>query len=171
MKKSVLFLLILLSGYVVSAQAEVKIEPGGTKIIKGFMTRDELSTDSSFKWFAQNQKGFSPDKNAVEAFKINKDSVNLVIFGGTWCEDTQNLLPKFFAMADAAGFPQDRITMLGVDRSKKTIQHLSEAFNVTHVPTIIIMKNGKEIGRVVEYGKYGMIDRELGEILIKNKNQ
>jgi hypothetical protein len=27
------------------------------------------------------------------------------------------------------------------------------------------MKRGKEVGRIVEYGKYGMIDRELGEIV------
>jgi hypothetical protein len=27
------------------------------------------------------------------------------------------------------------------------------------------MKDGKEIGRVVEYGKYGMFDKELGEII------
>ena len=27
------------------------------------------------------------------------------------------------------------------------------------------MKDGKEIGRVVEYGKYGQVDKELGEIV------
>jgi hypothetical protein len=27
------------------------------------------------------------------------------------------------------------------------------------------MKDGKEVGRVVEYGKYGAIDKELGEIV------
>jgi len=33
------------------------------------------------------------------------------------------------------------------------------------VPTIIVLKDGKEIGRVVEYGKTGMFDKELGEII------
>ena len=73
--------------------------------------------------------------------------------------------PNFFALTDAAGVTQDRITMIGVDRSKKTIHHLTEAFNVNFVPTIIVMKEGKEVGRVVEYGRYGMFDKELGEIL------
>ena len=68
-------------------------------------------------------------------------------------------------MTDAAGFSQDRITIVGVDRSKKTIQHLSETFNVDRVPTFIVLKGGKEIGRVVEWGKYGMFDKELGEII------
>jgi len=32
-------------------------------------------------------------------------------------------------------------------------------------PQPITLKDGKEIGRVVEYGKYGEIDKELGEIV------
>jgi hypothetical protein len=52
-----------------------------------------------------------------------------------------------------------------VDRNKKTVGRLSEALNVTLVPTILVFKNGKELGRVVEFGKYGMFDKELAEIL------
>ena len=167
MKKILFIALSLAMASAVTAQTEVNVEPGGAKIIKGFMNKSDLATDSSFKWYAQNQKGYTPEQNALNAFRANKDSVNIIAFGGTWCEDTQTLLPKFFALTDAAGFSADRITLLGVDRSKKTIQHLTEAFNVTRVPTFIIMKNGKEIGRVVEYGKSGMFDKDLGEILIK----
>ena len=29
----------------------------------------------------------------------------------------------------------------------------------------IVMKNGKELGRIVEYGKYGMFDKELAEVV------
>ena len=101
----------------------------------------------------------------MQAFTANKDTIHILAFGGTWCGDTKYILPKFFALTDAAGFPQSRVTLLGVDHSKKTIQHLAEAFEVTNVPTFIVMKNGKEIGRVVEYGKYGMFDKELGEII------
>jgi hypothetical protein len=84
---------------------------------------------------------------------------------GTWCEDSHFIIPKFYALTDAAGFSQDRISLIGVDRNKKTLSHLTEALNVINVPTIIVLKNGKEAGRVVEYGKYGMFDKELGEII------
>lgn len=167
MKKIAVAALALFTSFAVFAQTEVTVEAGGTKIIKGFMSRQELATDSSFKWFAENQKGYTPDQNALNVLKANKDSINFVVFGGTWCGDTKYILPKFFSLADAAGFSPDRITMVGVDRNKKTIQHLTEAFGVVNVPTIIVMKNGKEVGRVVEYGKYGMYDKELGEILSK----
>jgi hypothetical protein len=68
---------------------------------------------------------------------------------------------------DVAGFSDDRITLIGVDRNKKTISHFTDAFNVINVPTIMVMKDGKEIGRIVEYGRYGMVEKELAEIADK----
>ena len=166
MKRILFCAIVLSSSAIVCAQsAETYVDNRGTKIIKGFMTKQQLASDTAFAWFAQNQQGYTPEQHALQAFKANKDSINIVAFGGTWCGDTKNLLPKFFALTDAAGFSQDRVTLLGVDRSKKTIQHLTEAFGITNVPTFIVMKNGKELGRVVENGKYGMFDKELGEII------
>jgi len=167
MKYFLAIALALLTGTAVFSQTEISKEADGTKIVKGFINKGDLLADSSFAWFRQNGAGFTPQAAAVEAFRKNKDSFNMVVFGGTWCSDTKSLLPKFYGLADAARYSNDRITLIGVDRSKKTIHHLSEAFNVTHVPTFIVMKNGVEVGRVVEYGKYGSIDRELGEIVSK----
>ncbi|HEX2606407.1 MAG TPA: thioredoxin family protein [Flavisolibacter sp.] len=168
MKRNLLFALVLLmAGTAFAQQAEISHDASGNKIIKGFMTRQQLATDSAFTWFAQNQKGYTPQSEALAALKANKDSINIIAFGGTWCGDTQFILPKFFMLADQAGLSPDRITLVGVDHSKKTVQHLSEVFNIVNVPTIIIMKNGKELGRVVEYGKTGAFDKDLGEILSK----
>jgi thiol-disulfide isomerase/thioredoxin len=107
----------------------------------------------------------TPNTTALENLKKNKDTIQILCFMGTWCEDSQNIIPKFYSLLDAAGFSPDRVTLIGVDRKKKTLSHLCEALNIINVPTIIVTKNGKEIGRVVEYGKYGMFDMELGEIL------
>jgi thiol-disulfide isomerase/thioredoxin len=164
--KKILFILSLFITQLVFAQsAEITKDASGNKIIKGFITKNELASDTAFAWFTQNQKGYTPEKAALQAFTSAKDSIHILAFAGTWCGDTKNLLPKFFALTDAAGFSQDHITLLGVDRSKKTINHLAEAFKIINVPTFIVLKNGQEVGRVVEYGKYGMFDKELGEII------
>jgi thiol-disulfide isomerase/thioredoxin len=165
MKKILLVVIAIVSVQYSFAQTEISHEAGGTKIIKGFIAKKELAADTAFSWYAQNSKGYTPAADAVQQYTANKDSVNLIIFAGTWCGDTKNLLPKFFTTTDAAGFPESRITLIGVDRSKKTLYNLTDAFGIINVPTFIVMKNGKEIGRVVEYGKIGAPDKEVAQII------
>ena len=166
MQKIVFFLMAVVSSQFLCGQApEVSRDSNGEKILKGFISKKDLAGDTAFTWFAENQKGYAPYAAALQSLKTNKDSVQFLVFCGTWCHDTQFILPKFFSLSDAAGVSPSQITLLGVDESKKTIQHLSETFNILNVPTIIVLKDGKEIGRVVEYGKTGMFDKELGEII------
>jgi hypothetical protein len=146
------------------SQAEISRDNNGDKILKGIISRKELENDTAFTWWAENLKGYTPQSQAVAELKKNQN-IQFITFMGTWCDDSRFIVPKFYSLLDAAGFPQDKVSLIGVDRSKKTLSHLAEALNIENVPTIIVMNNGKEIGRVVEYGKYGAFDKELGEII------
>lgn len=166
MYKYLFFIAALFSTAIASAQnAEVLKDTDGKKILKGFVSKKELASDTSFAWYKQNLQGYTPYAAAVDAFKGAKDSVYILAFGGTWCGDTHFILPKVLAVTEAAGVPDNHITLLGVDRAKTTVHGLEKAFNVTRVPTFIVLKDGKEVGRVVEYGKFGMVEKELGEIV------
>lgn len=168
MKKIIGFLLVaIIAGNTAFAQSQYEVfsEKPNEKTYKGIISREVLLSDTSFKWYAANQTGYSPNSEAVEELRKNADSLELIVFMGTWCEDSQFIIPKLYMLLDASGFPKDRVTLIGVDRSKKTLSHLAEALNITNVPTIIAMKDGKEIGRVIEYGTYGLFDKELGEII------
>ena len=143
---------------------ELKDRDGG-KMLRGIVTKEQITQDTAFHWYTDNLTFYTPDATTVEALKKNKDKISLVIFGGTWCHDTQNILPKYFSVLDAAGFPQDKVTLVIVDRAKTTIGNLQTPFHITNVPTLIIMKDGKEQGRIIEYGKTGLADKELGEML------
>ncbi len=158
-------LLTLSLSSLAQGQYEVTKDNDGGKILKGIISRDLLEKDSSFKWYPESLKGWAPNRPAVEAFKKQGDSLQLIVFMGTWCEDSHFVVPKLFTLLDAASFSRDRISLLGVDRNKKTLSHLTDALNIVNVPTIIVMKNGKEMGRVVEYGKSGLFDKDLGEIV------
>ena len=139
--------------------------PGST-MLKGIISKDIVKNDTAYKWYAENQKIYAnPDAAIVNSFKKNKDSVNYIVFGGTWCDDTQFILPKFFILQEKAGISNERITLFAVDREKQTMGNISSAFKIINVPTIIVMKNGTEKGRVVEYGKTGKWDKELADIL------
>jgi len=170
MKKFISLLLITFILAVASNaqdQFQVMSERPNEKTLKGIISRQVIESDTSFKWYADNMKGYKPYGDAVTALKKNADSIQLLTFLGTWCSDSHFIIPKFFSLLDSAGFPADHTTLIGVDRKKTTLSHLTEALNIQNVPTIIVYKNGKELGRVVEYGKYGMFDKELAEIINK----
>ncbi|PZR29342.1 MAG: thioredoxin [Citrobacter freundii] len=146
-------------------QYEISKDADGGKIFKGLISRTLIETDTSFKWYAQNTKPFTPDKNAVAGLQKYKDSLQFIVFMGTWCEDSHFVIPRFFSLLDAGSYPSGKVSLIGVDRNKQTLDNLSESLHVTNVPTIIVMKNGKELGRVVEYGKSGLFDKDLGEVI------
>jgi thiol-disulfide isomerase/thioredoxin len=138
-----------------------------TKVLKGYINRSVLENDTAFKWFAENMKYGTADASAVEAFKNNAANFSMIVFGGTWCHDTQNLLPVFYRLIDKSGYPENKVTLIAVDRAKTATGDLDKTYHITNVPTFIVVKDGKEVGRVVEYGKEGQIDKELGEIVAK----
>ncbi|MEO7306537.1 MAG: thioredoxin family protein [Ferruginibacter sp.] len=170
MKKYLLIILFLIpaTGAVFAqAQYEASKDPKHpeVKVAKGLVNKYMIQNDTAFKWFVQNQAGYRPDTATLNAFERAKGKYQFVVFGGTWCEDTQFILPKFFNLQEKSGTPDEAVTFFGVDRSKNSLGNIAKAFNITLVPTIIVMQSGKEIGRVVEYGKTGKWDKELASIL------
>ena len=151
------------------AQTQYEVYPDsvhkGFKVYKGILDKDVLLKDTSFHWYAENQKYYTALPAAVDAIIKYKDSIELLVYMGTWCDDSHYIIPRLYKLTDASGFDSKKITLIGTDRYKKTFSHLSEALHVYNVPTIIVMKKGRELGRIVEYGKYGLFDKELAEIL------
>ena len=141
------------------------IEDSETKILKGILTRSLIENDTAFAWFKDNMRYGSVDEYALNTFKQKAGEFSIVVFSGTWCHDSQNLLPKLYRLIDKSGFPENKITLIGVDREKTAPNALHTKWDITNIPTFIIVKKGKEVGRVVEYGKTGNIERELGEIV------
>lgn len=168
MKKTLIGFVLIMLAAACSHLNKIKydtIQNGDEKILKGVINRSIIESDTSFKWFKENMKWGQADAAAIEAFKKNKDKFTMIVFGGTWCHDTQNLLPVFYRLVDKSGYPDKNITLIGVDRKKQTLYNLQTKYNIKNVPTFIVMHDGKEVGRVVEYGKEGAIDKELGQMV------
>ena len=111
MKHLFLVAIIIGLGILTKAQTEYEVSSDGTnKILKGLVSRDLLENDTAFKWFHQNQAGYTPNAETVSVLKAKGPQVQFIVFGGTWCEDTQNLLPKFYSLLDAASIPSDQVS-------------------------------------------------------------
>jgi thiol-disulfide isomerase/thioredoxin len=159
----------LLIAQMAQAQAQYEISTAekhsNQKVLRGIINKYLLMNDPAFTWYKPNQTSYTPDTATLSAMEAAKGKVQFIVFGGTWCEDTQFILPKFFKLQEMSGLSDEQITLFGVNEAKKSLGHIAEAFGITNVPTIIVMKDKKEVGRVVEYGKTGKWDVEVAALL------
>lgn len=159
-------LLLALSACKNMQRVHYKVIPDSkTKVIKGIVNQQVIASDTAFSWFTQNQQYGTANAPAVQAFKQYGKQFTMLVFGGTWCSDTQNLWPVFFRLVNKSNYPQQNITLIAVDRDKTTFHGLHKKYHITNVPTFIVLKKGQEIGRIVEYGTKDFIDEELGIIV------
>ena len=156
MKKLLLLSVVFLSSFMVSrAQYAFDIEKdeeSGQTIFMGRVTFDDLNDEPSFDWMTINSASYNPDVATVEALKKVLPSCELIIFMGTWCDDTHNQLPKLYkTMLLSRSFTNYK--MYAVNKEKKSNKNEQEQYKLVNVPTIIVLKNGKELGRIVEAPK------------------
>ncbi len=164
--------LLLTTSLQLSAQVQYetsKDPENGLKTLKGILSTELIQNDEAFTWMKNDISWYKPNADCVANLTAVKDTVQFIVFIGTWCEDSHNVYPQFLKLLNQVGFDKKRLTIVGVDRNKTTLGSLCQALNVTKAPTILVLKAGKEIGRVEEYGKYGVYDKELAEVLAKAK--
>ena len=169
MKRTALsiFIILLLNHSIAQTTYTTFPDPKNNEvtIYKGMITKYLLQNEPSIIWYKQNQNEYNANLSIVTAMEAARKKFTFMIFGGSWCDDTQFILPRFFKLQELSGLPDSSISFFGVDREKKSIGNLSSIFNITNVPTIIVMKEGKEVGRVVEYGKSGSWENDLIELI------
>lgn len=119
-------------------------------IITGVQTREVISAAPYDSWFAPAYATYSVDKETAEKTQALLAGVNVKIFMGTWCEDSQREVPQFYKILDLLKVSEDNLELITVDREKMTPEHLEDGFDITNVPTFIFYKDGKEINRIVE---------------------
>jgi thiol-disulfide isomerase/thioredoxin len=120
-------------------------------ILVGEIGRAQLTRSDSFKWFDSFYPLYTvKDMAAFNYITKQKGELSFKIICGTWCEDTQILLPRFYNFCDLQGIANHQVKLIAVDRKKELNNHKPNGYGVTSVPTIIIYKNKKEAGRIVE---------------------
>ena len=120
--------------------------------------------DSAYKeWFDSRYQEYTTDQQVVNEISKHIHKLTIKAFMGTWCEDSQREMPKFYKILDQTQFDENYFQLICVDKTKKQ-ENLEKDFNIIRVPTIIFYKNGKEIGRFVEYPRE-TIEKDILKII------
>lgn len=147
---------------------EVETKNDG-KMLLGHQTKNQLLKEPYSEWFVKEHDEYAIDQKALAELKKEKlNSYNIVLVLGTWCEDSHREVPRLFKILESVGYPESKLTMIAVNRKKEAPNGEEGQFNIQNVPTIIVQKYGKEIGRIIESPSTGYLERDLVEILKKD---
>lgn len=138
------------------------------KMLLGTQALSQFQKEPYKAWYDENYNIYPIDKTALDGLKKEKlNSYNITVFLGTWCGDSKRNFPRLMKILDATKFPDSKLQIIGVNRKKQSPNGEEVKYNITHVPTIILEKYGKEIGRITEEPETGFIEKDLLNIIKK----
>ena len=139
------------------------------KMLLGYQTKNQLLKEPYSTWYTKEHDEYGIDETTIAALKKKKiKSYGITLVMGTWCEDSHREVPRFFKILEALDYPENKVTIIAVNRKKEAPSGEEGIYNIQKVPTMIVTKYGKEVGRIIESPKSGYLERDLLEILNKD---
>ncbi len=108
---------------------------------------------------------YEPDEEAIAVLAGYQQPVDVSVFFGTWCGDSRNYVPKVIRALEAAGNPNLRLELVGIGRSFGDPADPILSRRLTNVPTVIVSRDGEELGRIVETPATDTVEADLAAIL------
>jgi len=118
----------------------------------GEFSRDQLENSTHNSWFVENYNAHSLNEALVSQIDSLFYDIEVTIYMGTWCEDSQREVPGFFKIIDALeANDQIQPMIVGLNEDKVSHDGSAEQAGITNVPTFVFSKDGEEINRIVEF--------------------
>lgn len=115
--------------------------------LSGPTTESQIRTHKIFDLYA---KRYKPDEKVVAAFNAITDQIQINVFMGTWCHDSKREIPAMFALMNAIDNANISASYTAIEYRRSGPKDIIEKNNIKRTPTFVILKNGKEIGRIIE---------------------
>ncbi|AZA76505.1 thioredoxin [Chryseobacterium sp. G0186] len=157
-----------LSAQKVVVNREVETQKDG-KMLLGHQLKEQFLKAPYADWYVKEHDEYALDQKAISELKKERiGSYDVIVFIGTWCEDSHRDFPRLMKILEEVSYPESKLTIIAVNRKKESPTGDESLYNIQKVPTIILKRYGKEVGRIVEMPTSGYIERDLAEILKKN---
>jgi thiol-disulfide isomerase/thioredoxin len=122
----------------------------GKEILIGYCNRPGLEKGEFGKYFEEYYSAYEPDRTVTNELKPRQEGIEILIVLGSWCSDSQEQVPRFFKILDIIRFNKKSVQIVAVNSSKEggTVDLVN--YNIQNVPTFVIFRKGREIGRIIE---------------------
>ena len=168
MKVQIIILVLSLFSFTGIAQKtdQIKVDDRIERsILLGRVTLVGLNDTLCADWFKPEFKDYEIDTSILSLLKkkdISELKMTLVL--GTWCHDSHIQVPRMIKLLKELKFPMSSLEIFAMDTHKKAPGIDIKVIDVKLVPTLIIYKGEKELGRIVESPKVS-IEADLLEII------
>jgi len=154
---AVISLLIIYS--TVSAQEQFfykKVKDvNGDEMLLGECKPAALKQQPFASWYFQSWQEYKVDSATCNFIRPLLADKKLLLFMGTWCGDSRREVPRMLKMLECCNFPMQNLTLIMVSNEhsvyKQSPTHEEQGRNIVRVPTLIILKDGTETGRIIEF--------------------
>lgn len=135
-------------------------KPDGRILLMGEITRRDI--EENLPGWDEEYFTYTPEDAAVGELAARIGGTDILVVLGTWCGDSRREVPRLWRILEEAGFPEGSLRMLAVDRSSAEPDEstpaeliewsgkVREFYDIEAVASIILFREGVEIGRIVE---------------------
>lgn len=101
--------------------------------------------------YLRNYHAYNPDMNVMHDLQPLLQGVSITIVLGVWCSDSKEQVPRVVKVLEHCGYAPEQVNYIAVDR-KKSARGSTDLMppGIERVPTIILYRDGQELGRIVE---------------------
>lgn len=156
--KRILFTVIFFSLFVSSVFSQdlnkvIFDQRAGKDILIDYCNRSGLELGDFGEIYTEGYNNYHAASTIISELKPLLKDVNIQMVLGTWCYDSKIQVPKFMKLLDELQFDDSKLTIVAVNRMKKSQDANIDDLKIKYVPTFIIYRNKEEIGRIVEKPK------------------
>ena len=106
------------------------------------------------EWTSYTDTTYKPDAASLKSLtSLITPEISFRLIAGTWCDDSREEMPRLFPLLTVIGVNTDAVELWGVSRSKREPTAIVQTNTIEYVPTLVVIRSGKEIGRIVEHPK------------------
>jgi thiol-disulfide isomerase/thioredoxin len=142
-------------------------EAANQEILYGLATTKVFENEIFSRWYLPRYNEYSIDTDCIDSLKLQINEIHVKIILGTWCGDSRREVPRFIKILNEVNFPFKNVSIIGVNRAKICPEAGVDKGYVDYVPTFIFLRNGMEIGRIIEKP---IISLEKDFLIIASKN-
>jgi len=133
------------------------------QVLLGPVTREQV--EAAVPAWVQAGVEASPDVAAARALAGVAPGAEVTVLLGTWCSDSRREISRLWRALDEIGATSGggagsglpfTLTYIGVDEAKREPAAAVAAAGLKYVPTLIVRRGGREVGRIVESSPHGI---------------